>query len=114
MSRATRRIWWVLVSLSYSPAEDSARLTRMDNHHSQPAVTQSCSPGAWWRAWRCFQRSPHSSPRRAPIVIASHTSGPRYPGTRQAAFMMRAASSAVGGCGSGGGAAGTRTSSTGL
>ena len=59
------------------------------------------------------QRSAHSSPRRAPVVIVSQTSVPQS-GSSHAASTIRAASSADGGCGSGRRAAGARPAATGF
>lgn len=59
------------------------------------------------------QASAHSSPRRAPVTIASQTNMPQS-GSFQASAEMRAACSVVGGCGFGGGAAGGFALSMGL
>jgi hypothetical protein len=61
----------------------------------------------------CFQRSTHSSPRRAPMVIAHQTNAPQS-GSGRASLMTRAASATLGGCGSGWGNAGLSAYSAGL
>ena len=50
-------------------------------------------------------RRAHSSPRRAPVVIANQINVPQS-GSFHASFTIRAASTALGGCGFGMGAAG--------
>jgi hypothetical protein len=51
------------------------------------------------------QWAAHSSPRRAPVVMANHTNAPQS-GSFQASFTSRAASAADGGFGFGRGTAG--------
>jgi hypothetical protein len=87
----------------------------------QPAAGQSCSVdkvdevgevGGAWRTWRLLQRSAQSSPRRAPVVMASQTNSPKP--RRQLSDTSRAVCSGVGGHGSRAGGAGLRARSIGL
>ena len=66
------------------------RIARRSHIVSRPSASETAD-----------QRSAHSSPRRAPVVIATHTSVPQS-GSRHAAFTIRAACSGVGGAGSAG------------
>ena len=68
-----------------------------------------------WTGWStCRQRNAHSSPRRAPLTIVSQTNIPQSGSTRNDSAIKRAASSGVGGCGSGDGTGGGSAWSIGL
>jgi hypothetical protein len=61
-----------------------------------------------------FHRIASSSARRTPVTITSHTRVPQLGSSAQAASMIRAACSTVGGSGSGGGLRGFRAISAGF
>lgn len=86
-----RRCWWVLVSFSYQRRLSSLAMALRTN-----IVAESGSA-----RFRRSQRSAHISPRRAPVVIASHTKVPQSGSVWYAWLTIVAACSAVGGFGFG-------------
>jgi hypothetical protein len=92
--------WWVLVSFSSVSLPSWAMARR---------TVTTARPRSTWR--HC---NAHSSPRRAPLTIVSQTSIPQSGSARNASAIKRAASSGVGGCGSGDGTGGGSAWSIGL
>jgi hypothetical protein len=92
-SSAIRRCWCVFNSASTS-RPSAFRIAFRSQIVSRPSSRLSDD-----------HRIAHSSPRRAPVVIATHNNAPQS-GSRQASVTIRAACSGVGGCGFGFGAGG--------
>ena len=87
-SSTTRRCWCVLVSFSCS-------------FPSSPMYTVLRTVSTSWPRSICGQRSPQISPRRIPVVILTQTNEPQSGPKDQAWADRRAASSELGGFGSG-------------
>ena len=84
-SRVIRRCWWVLVSFSQVCVPRWAMLVRTRARRRAKSIRS--------------QRSAHSSPRRAPVVIASQTSMPQSGSCQASATIARPARRSAAGVG---------------